>query len=158
MTITFNQNEERTNNEEGEAVRLHNELMYKPATTRLDTATGITHPVPAKVGLIHENPSFEEMKALYQNPNWKLSPSLQNHLFRWMYEKYPTETENWRGAQGYGRVIDDELKAIRDDVRHDIDWLGRVGFGEEVWLTNIGKKYKSTLVKTGSKNIISVIR
>lgn len=140
----FDQDRKKELSSYGEAVRLSNELRFKPAHTIISSDTTRVD-YPDRWGFNCETADIQDFKKWLNNKKIKKSQSLLMFVYRIISIRFPTEFTNEK------RYIDKkfrkELDLIESESKNEMEWVGLVSYQNMVRLDNSLTNNKTKTVK-----------
>ena len=151
--ITFDQTKIRKDDgqinldAEGEAVRLYNSLLPKPARNEANNPLRPTELIfiPAVRGIDLKTASFNDCINYLADTRIKKSQSQITFVHRWMAVNFDTEyTQNRDKIDARFKL---EYEMIQSKAKSDVAWLGEVGFSGQVRLDGSLTQNRNRTVK-----------
>jgi hypothetical protein len=118
----FNQSNKNDSSNEGESVRLSNELRYKPEKIIKNIQGVIIDTIPEKSGFDIETASFGVITNFLETES--LSKSLESFIHRILSIRFENEYRDY--------IVNDdfvtEKSLIISNSKNDVEWFGEVGY------------------------------
>ena len=153
--ITFEQSKKDDKTFEGEAVRLYNDILPKPAQTFVDKF-GKRSDKAAKKGIDVTTCTFKQATNWLIDSKIKKSESTIMFVHRILSQRFPDEYAKQKNKIENRLKLEYEL--IQSSMKNDVVWLGEVGYQNKVRLDGSldNKKSKISIDKKGKIKIVKI--
>ena len=129
--INFDQSKKNDITYEGEAVRLYNEILPKPASFFISGA-GKRIDVKAKKGIDLRTCTFIECVNYLEDTRIKKSESISSFCHRVLSKRFPKEYADNKSNIINRSKLEKEMIQANTPKDNDIEWLGSAGFSGTV--------------------------
>lgn len=147
----FDQTREKELSTYGEAVRLSNELRYRPSGTRINILGEVVNDSGRLWGFDIETAEYSKLLSFFSDTRvTKRSASLIAFVNRILAIRFPNEYA--RDKTKIEAVISKrEFELIQSEAKNEVEWAGCVGYQNMVRLDGSLTNKKLTVIRKGDK-------